>query len=100
MTLKPYLSAFFWYIFHEKAWDGFCIAAMNASVGLSPVAADAGAEPPGAAVGAAELDVPEDAAAIRIAIGSRAIREFSVRCIYSPPEPLVRKGTRRSRLAL
>ena len=39
MTLKPYLAAFFWYIFQEKAWDGFCHRAMNASVGLSPPAA-------------------------------------------------------------
>ena len=39
MTLKPYFSAFFWYIFQEKAWDGFCIWAMNASVGR-PAAED------------------------------------------------------------
>ena len=38
MTLKPYLSAFFWYIFQEKAWDGFCIWAMNARVGFSAAA--------------------------------------------------------------
>src|SRR6478672_5709126 len=40
MTLKPYLSAFFWYIFQENAWDGFVIVAMNARVGFSPVAAE------------------------------------------------------------
>src|SRR6476659_8116179 len=40
MTLKPYLSAFFWYIFQEKACDGFVIVAMNARVGFSPVAAE------------------------------------------------------------
>src|SRR6185295_10863199 len=52
MTLKPYLAAFFWYIFQEKACDGFCIWAMKASVGApapAPPPPDAPALEPGAA---------------------------------------------------
>src|SRR6188508_1312546 len=54
ITLKPYLAAFFWYIFQEKAWDGFVIVAMNARVGLSPPAAADGASDPAAALAPAE----------------------------------------------
>src|SRR6478736_3961998 len=54
MTLKPYFAAFFWYIFQEKAWDGFVIVAMNARVGLSPPAAADGAPDTAAALEPAE----------------------------------------------
>src|SRR6185369_13129270 len=60
MTLKPYLSAFFWYIFQENAWDGFVIVAMNARVGLSPPAAEDGAAADPAALGAAALPAGAD----------------------------------------
>ena len=72
MTLKPYLSAFFWYIFQEKAWDGFVIVAMNASVGLSPPAAGDAAPPeaagdaaPPAEAGADDADPELHAATTR-----------------------------------
>src|SRR5262245_583096 len=96
MTLKPYLPAFFWYIFQEKAWDGFCIWAMNASVGApAPAPPDAAAEPPADAAG--EPDVPPHAAT-STAIGSSAANDDRFRCIDSPPQPLFRKGDRRSRI--
>ena len=54
-TSKPYFSAFFWYIFQEKAWDGLSIWATNVSVGFSPVAgaSEAGASALAGAVVAA-----------------------------------------------
>src|SRR5258706_7636360 len=74
MTLKPYLAAFFWYIFQEKAWDGFGICAMNASVGKSPPAEGAvDAPPPGAwEAGADEAPLDPHALATR-AMAARAV---------------------------
>src|ERR1044072_5552714 len=71
LTLKPYFSAFFWYIFQEKAWDGLSIWATNISVGLSPDAAEpAGdAAPPEAG---AEAGPPEVHAATTRARAARA----------------------------
>src|SRR4029079_15009660 len=59
MTLKPYFAAFFWYIFQEKAWDGFVMVAMNARVGLSPPAAADGAAALAPAEAGADVPDPE-----------------------------------------
>src|SRR4029077_2558348 len=75
MTLKPYLAAFFWYIFQEYAWDGFCCWAMNASVGR-PAAAD-GAPPEAGA----EVLVPLPQALTTIATTERAAIENRLRII-------------------
>src|SRR6478609_7704132 len=61
MTLKPYLAAFFWYIFHEYAWDGFCIWAMKARVGRLPPAEEAAGDP--ASLEAAGAEAPAEAGA-------------------------------------
>src|SRR6476659_3027672 len=65
MTLKPYLSAFFWYIFQEKACDGFVIVAMNARVGFSPVAAEPAGDAAPLEAGADDADPELHAATTR-----------------------------------
>src|SRR4029077_6355739 len=72
MTLKPYLAAFFWYIFQEKAWDGFGICAMKASVGKSPPAGAVDAPPPGAWEAGA-VEAPELHALATRTMAARAV---------------------------
>src|ERR1044071_1541626 len=92
-TSKPYLAAFFWYIFQEKPWDGLSICAMNMSLAL-PAAAD-GAAPVAAGPVAAGPVAPglEHAATTIIAAESSAPARTTLRCIDSPPLPLNGRGT-------
>ena len=69
-TLKPYLAAFFWNIFQEKAWDGLSIWATNARVCRSAPAVGAALEP-----------VPVLQALTRIATTARAAIVIGLRFI-------------------
>ena len=103
-TFQPYCSAFFWYIFQEKACDGLSIWATNVRVGFSPdgasVAAGASVAPAGASVaGALELVLPPQAATrtaatdrvasvirVRFKIALLTSRSLFARCSFrSPP---------------